>query len=254
MTIMTCQYCKHTKAYEKCKYCSTKKSISPCGEISCKFCNKNTLESVPQIHKKWSSKNICKPKDIWKTSQKKVWIQCTTCEREFEQRADTIPKKVTQNGCSVCNHKCESIVYSFLKSTYSAENVKPQVKFEWSKAFSFDFCVFNKNETILVEVDGPQHFVPVKSWKSGFRTMHSDLEKEELALEHGCSVIRILQKNVFIETNESAEPNSQSEWKSFLQHNINCLSQDNKISKIITQQCPEYMTGIYKRLRGESFF
>ena len=141
-----------------------------------------------------------------------------------------------KHGCSICNHKGESILYTFLKQEFL--DVETQVKFKWSQNMSFDFKVNN----VLIELDGMQHFAPRSHWKTNWDVMEHDLIKEKLAIQHNFPVVRLLQKDVV----------SSNDWKDVLKKNIEVASQ--KIG-VYTPNTKEYNSGVYSRLRcEESFF
>ncbi len=165
----------------------------------------------------------------------KVWIRCLSCERVDAKRAAHVGK----HGCSLCANKTELKLYKFLKSHVS--NITHQARFEWSAAFRYDFCVDDK---VLIELDGPQHFRPISSWKSGFETGVSDKKKEDLALEAGYHVIRLLQEDVYEDRND---------WQEFLTTTMaKCLIASPSVHHPNRR---EYTGGVYARLRlSQSFF
>jgi hypothetical protein len=116
-----------------------------------------------------------------------------------------------------------------------------QAQFQWSDKFRYDFLV---PPNILIELDGPQHFVPVRTWKSGFEVCDTDVTKEELASANHHHVIRLLQSDVW---------SDKDRWREFLAQSIlDC--QDAAQAMVITPDRKEYTDGIYRRLRCASFF
>ena len=61
-----------------------------------------------------------------------------------------------------------------------------------------------KHFKIIVEVDGDQHFKKHKFFKKMTLQdqMERDVYKGDLAMNNGCSVIRVLQMDVFRDTNQ----------------------------------------------------
>lgn len=230
---MRCSVCKHVMINKKCKFCS-KKKCKPCGNINCFFCHDRTFASEPSIVEEWSALNLFSPNMIWKTSKQKVLRKCKKCSREYLQSANNM----LSHGCILCNNISEKKVFDFLKN--EKYDFEYQIKFPWSAKFTFDFCIDNN---IIIEIDGPQHFKPIKSWSSGWEIMHNDVAKENLALEHNYFVIRIAQKHLYNE-----------EWKIFLHDNITKIKKKEITPCIITQNCKEYYSGIYKRLHTDTFF
>lgn len=186
----TCTTCKHTGPVP-CKYCR-KKRCRPCGVVDCEFCNANTLVAVPGLL--WSDKNTVEARTVWKNSYEKVWITCAGCERDVQQ----IAARIGKFKCALCKSKTELKLYKYLRSLYKTE---AQVKFAWSPSHIYDFLV---NDTIIVELDGSQHFAPIAHWKSGWEVAHTDVVKEKLALEHEHPMIRLLQTFVYDDGASSA--------------------------------------------------
>jgi hypothetical protein len=101
--------------------------------------------------------------------------------------------------CTLCKNKTERIVKDFLEENYS--NIITQPKFEWCKdkrCLPFDFLLDDLK--ILIEVDGAQHFRQVSNWQSHEITAERDNYKAKAALEHGCSIIRVSQEDIFKNT------------------------------------------------------
>jgi len=193
-----------------------------------------TFASEQNIIQEWSSSNIVPPHMVWKTSNQKIIRKCRKCSREYSQRASDM----LSHGCILCNNVSEKKVFEYLQNeSYIFEY---QIQFPWSQKFTFDFCI---NDNILLELDGPQHFKPVRSWSSGWKTMQNDVEKEKLALQNEYFVIRIAQQHIH-----------NGEWKTFLKSSI-CQIKKNELRPcIFTQDCKEYTAGIYKRLHTEESF
>jgi very-short-patch-repair endonuclease len=59
----------------------------------------------------------------------------------------------------------------------------------------FDYCI--EQYKLIIELDGMQHFAQVSSWQPPEYVQNRDKFKMNLALEHGYSIIRILQKDVW---------------------------------------------------------
>ena len=98
--------------------------------------------------------------------------------------------------CSNCVNKTERKLFEWLKGEYS--QVTRQFKQEWCKNktyLPFDFCL--EDRKIIIELDGKQHFRQVSNWETPEHTQKRDLYKQDCALEHGYSVIRIIQMDVF---------------------------------------------------------
>ena len=53
---------------------------------------------------------------------------------------------------------------------------------------------------IIIELDGPQHFIQISNWETPDTQFTNDLEKTMTALDNGYSVIRIIQEDVLNDT------------------------------------------------------
>jgi very-short-patch-repair endonuclease len=76
-----------------------------------------------------------------------------------------------------------------------------QFKQDWCKRTNhlpFDFCILEYK--IIIELDGPQHFIQISNWASPEEQQENDKYKEECANQNGYSVIRLLQEDVFYDT------------------------------------------------------
>lgn len=220
---------------DTCEYCRKRKPLL-CEDATCKYCINKTLQSIPHIVKKWSRQNKLQPRSILKTSSSKFFLTCE-CGREYEQMARNMKK-----NCSVCNNKTEAKLYEYLRSKY---NVTAQIKFEWSKNFTYDFCVeMNGHENVLIELDGKQHFSPKAHWKTNWETMNNDVEKEKLAVAHHFFVIRMLQQDVW---------EDRDDWKKVLDDQLREVCTLSECCVIVPDK-KEYKEGIYNRLRQDSFF
>jgi len=80
-----------------CPYCS-----KPCKKLcdnNCNFCYNNSFAS----HEKsqyWSDKNVLKPNEVVKGTNKKFWFNCNICNHKFEQYISVI---IRGGFCSYCN-------------------------------------------------------------------------------------------------------------------------------------------------------
>ncbi len=99
--------------------------------------------------------------------------------------------------CDEIIHECEenhAIPYSHgEKMLYQTLNVMqlehtPQYRVETGRIF--DDCVTLHGRQVFIEIDGEQHFRPVKNWDFE-KTMESDKEKNEYCREHNIPLLRI---------------------------------------------------------------
>ena len=98
-------------------------------------------------------------------------------------------------GCPHCINKTEYKLFELLKIRYPT--VQRQFKAEWCKqkrCLPFDFVI--EEHKIIIEMDGPQHFIQVANWRPPELQQQQDLFKTKCAAENGYTVIRVLQTDV----------------------------------------------------------
>lgn len=195
--IFNCQKCCHemtaiplgivqTGAF--CGYCGGR---SLCQNIHCIICFNRSFASHPKSSY-WSDKNKdITPRQVFKCSFKKFIFDCDRCGNEFIMRIAGITRD--NKWCSKCYNKTELMLYSFLLE--KCNNVISQFQPEWIGIRRFDFCL--DDIKVIIELDGPQHFKQVANWTAPEITQQNDKMKMELANQHGYSVIRLLQPDVF---------------------------------------------------------
>ena len=111
-------------------------------------------------------------------------------------------------------------------------NIIHKYKVDWCKNISylpFDFVL--KLLKIIIELDGPQHFIQIMNWKSPEETRKGDIYKMECANENGYSIIRILQKDVYY---------NKYDWLSELINNIEKIIQEKIVQNIYMCKNDEY--------------
>jgi very-short-patch-repair endonuclease len=102
-------------------------------------------------------------------------------------------------GCQLCVNKTEAKLYEKIITIYPY--LQTQFKQDWciKKSYlPFDFCI--PEYKIIIELDGPQHFIQIMNWSSPEEQFENDKYKEECANQNGYSVIRLLQEDVFYDT------------------------------------------------------
>ena len=176
-----------------CPYCSSHKL---CLEDNCIDCYNKSFASNKILDRwKWSSKNKDKPRDLFKYSNNKYWFICNLCNNEFDRSLSSFNNTQYNNVCPICRYKTELTLFEALKIKYP--NIVMQFKEEWCKNISYlpyDFCV--PEYKIIIELDGPQHFIQISDWKSPEEVQDRDRFKEECANNNGYSVIRLVQEDV----------------------------------------------------------
>jgi very-short-patch-repair endonuclease len=141
-------------------------------------------------------------------------------------KIDNIKQQIIKNPYNnaeyahVLSCKTESKLLNILSPYYEIER---QFKPEWcinsktKRHLPFDFVI--KANKIIIELDGNQHFVQVKNWLSPKETQQNDLFKMRKANTNGYSVIRLLQMDVWNNTNN---------WLTILRNVIQTIV-DNKV-------------------------
>lgn len=88
--IFDCNICKHefqmrldniTNRNQWCNYCSNP-SQKLCGIEECVFCFNKSFASNEKA-KYWSSKNVLKPRNVFRSSNNKFIFNCYICDHEF---------------------------------------------------------------------------------------------------------------------------------------------------------------------------
>lgn len=186
----------HINTGNWCPYCSNPPKRL-CEKEECKDCfDKSFASNEKSIF--WSSKNVKKPREVFKCSGEKFWFDCEDCNHSFEIRlADIVSKN---QWCNRCRYKTEKILYHWLVSmNFTLENNR----LEWARNpetnrfLPFDFVISIGNTKIIIELDGPQHFVQISNWGNVENNQARDIYKMNLAKENGYRMIRILQEDVF---------------------------------------------------------
>jgi very-short-patch-repair endonuclease len=193
-----CNHCfdsalNHIVAGTWCPYCKNKKL---CENPNCEFCFNNSFASHEKS-KFWSKKNgDVKPRDVFKNGDPKYWFDCLTCKNSFDS---TLSNILAEKWCPYCKNKTEQKLYDALKAIYPS--IIHQFKQEWCKKrnyLPFDLCI--PELKIIIELDGPQHFMQVSNWSSPEETHENDLFKERCANDNNYSMIRIIQEDVLNDT------------------------------------------------------
>jgi very-short-patch-repair endonuclease len=162
------------------------------GCIKCAGCYKsNTVEFIEKAQLIHGDKYVYSKVD-YNTVIEKVIIICKI-HCEFEQTPDSHLRGV---GCPFCVNKTEGILFEKIQPVYTT--LITQFKRDFCKKRSylpFDFCI--PELKIIIELDGPQHFIQVSNWSMPEEQFENDVYKQRCANDNGYSVIRLLQKDVF---------------------------------------------------------
>ena len=110
-----------------------------------------------------------------------------------------------------------------------------QYKVDWCKNISsdrylpFDFVL--KLLKIIIELDGPQHFIQIMDWKSPEETRKGDIYKMKCANDNGFSVIRLTQDDVYCD---------KYDWLSELVASIKKIIEEQVVQNIYLCKNNEY--------------
>ena len=163
-----------------------------CGCPKCsnnvKFDTSEFIEKAKQIHK--NKYDYSKVEYI--NNRIPVIIICKI-HGEFIQQPDIhINQKC---GCPSCINKTEFLFLKKMQEFYPT--LKKQYKVKWCKnknCLPFDFVI--EELKIIIEIDGPQHFIQVSNWTSPEIQKEKDKYKINCANENEFSVIRLLQIDI----------------------------------------------------------
>lgn len=199
-----------------CPYCPN--SLQKlCDKDDCNSCFKKSFASHEKS-KFWSIKNKLKPREVFKSSGKKYFFICKN-NHTFECGLNSISQNI---WCPLCKNKTEEKLFKILKVDYP--DVKHQFRTDWcknpitNKYLPFDFVL--KNENIIIELDGAQHFKQVSNWTSPEEQYERDTYKMECANQNNYSVIRITQEDVYDDT---------FDWYTSLKESIQTIIENKSI-------------------------
>jgi hypothetical protein len=160
-------------------------------KCGCPKCSNNVKFDTLEFIKK--AKQIHKDKYVYSkveyiNNRIPIIIICKV-HGEFTQKPDIhINQKC---GCPSCINKTEFLFLKKIQDFYPT--LKKQYKVEWCKnknCLPFDFVI--EELKIIIEIDGPQHFMQVANWTSPEIQKEKDKYKINCANENGFSVIRLL--------------------------------------------------------------
>jgi len=151
-------------------------------------------------------------------------------------------------GCVKCRgHKTEMKLFTWLQAHLSGVrcNELHLTHAATGGTMSVDFD--HPPSRLVIELDGPQHFYTDDAGHFGYQgTPQRDLDKEQQLLARGYQVLRVLQEDVWKEKNG---------WENWLLGEIKRwdarrVSQGLPAERARHPDAPEYISGIYKKLRS----
>jgi len=178
-----------------CKYC---KGNNLCDD-NCDFCFNKSFASYPKsMYWNYEKNNGIKPREVCKNSGKKFWFNCDVCNANFNKY---LPDVTGGHWCPYCRNKTELKLFNILSSIYPT--LIHNFSVEWCKnikCLPFDFCL--PELKIIIELDGRQHFKQVRNWTGPQEQFKKDKYKEKCANDNNYSTIRLLQEDVWNDSND----------------------------------------------------
>jgi len=207
-----------------CPYCANRLLCKE--NLNCELCITKTFASINRSSC-WSSKNILKPNQVFKSTASKFWFDCDKCNNEFESKLCHI---TDGSWCPKCRYKTEDILNKILSKKYNS--LKSQFKVDWCKNIKhlpFDFVI--EERKIIIEQDGEQHWKQVAKWKTPEHNRKRDLYKMKCANDNGFSIIRIIQEDIL---------HNKYNWLDELISNIEKITNENRVQNIYMCKNNEY--------------
>ena len=137
-------------------------------------------------------------------TNKKNWFKCEK-KHEFDMQLNHIASE--NKWCRFCMNKSEQKLQDRLKTDFPS--LQREINPPWAKRKRYDFMIPELH--VIIELDGPQHFMQISSWSSPETQHDNDVEKIMHAVDNGYRVIRIVQEDVL---------NDKYDWYSELYDNI----------------------------------
>ena len=209
---------KITSSKRWCPYCSHQKLCD------CDVCfDKSFGRSDKAIF--WSDKNQKNPSELFLNANTKYWFDCDKCGHDFNVTLNNVSNR--KSWCPYCKKKTEAKCLDFLKGIDNII-VKEQFSLPPLSRSKFDFLI---NDSYILEVDGPQHFMQISNWASHDKTRDRDVKKMRNALRKGYKIIRIQQEVILHDLNN---------WKKFI---LDIIRSDNQETIYLNTE----INGLYKK-------
>ena len=164
-----------------------------CTDESCISCFKKSFASSIKV-KFWNyDRNIILPRQVFLNSNTNYWF---TCEMGHQFDMPLVRISFQDSWCRYCVNKTEQKLQDHLLTDFPL--LKRDCTPQWSSKKRYDFMI--PELQIIIELDGPQHFIQISNWETPDTQFTNDLEKTMTALDNGYSVIRIIQEDVLNDT------------------------------------------------------
>ena len=179
-----------------CFCCVPTKAL--CDDEDCQHCFSRSFASHPRAID-WSPKNSKRPREVFLHSNSKYTFLCPDCNNEFSNNLSHVAQG---QFCGICRNKTEKKLMAWLKMTFPELTVTYQVRFKWCfktnsrNKMPFDFVI--EELKLVLEINGLQHYYSFRThFDSPEEQFERDAHKMKLAMEHGYTVVTILQEPVW---------------------------------------------------------
>jgi hypothetical protein len=190
----------------KCKcgnlYTTTFLKFMRRGKTACNICTigrESGSLTEDEVNKYLESKGL-ELMSPYHSSSEKVKVRCS-CGNEFERSFNKI-KSSNQSRCKHCtisSSKIEVLAEDYLKSrniSYKTQYIYKELKVRHNVFLRFDIAIIGKNSDViaLIELDGEQHYLPVKAWggeEALLKRQKYDEEKNSFCISHNIPLYRI---------------------------------------------------------------
>lgn len=174
--------------------------LSGCGCPSCALENNSLNRRLTT--EEFIQRAICKHNDTYQydcskyiTAEHKVDIRCKS-HGVFHQKPHD---HINGAGCPYCINKTEGKLYKWLQEQFPGVEIITQYRPDFIRGRRYDFYIPSLN--LIIEVDGPQHFVDIPNWELSSINQKVDIFKMIKANKNNLSVIRILQEDIWNDRN-----------------------------------------------------
>ena len=168
-----------------------------CDDDNCQHCFSRSFASHPRAID-WSPKNSKRPREVFLNSNTKYIFLCPDCNNEIIKICGDV---AGGSFCGLCRNKTEKKLMAWLQTTFPDLTVTYQVRFKWCfrehsrNKMPFDFVI--EDLKLVIELNGAQHYAQVRNYQSPEIQAERDAHKMKLAMEHGYTVVAVLQEPVW---------------------------------------------------------
>lgn len=186
----------HVSKGSSCPYCSTQGKLL-CNDENCQRCFSRSFASHPRAIN-WSTNNLRSPRQVFLYCNTKFLFVCPSCNNEFSSVCCDVA-----NGkfCGICRNKTEKKFLAWLKQVFPHLEISYQVRYKWCFMSNsrckmpFDFVI--EELKLAIEIQGAQHYTQIRNFQAPELQSERDARKMTLAMEHGYTVVAVLQEPVW---------------------------------------------------------